>query len=243
MLSAQPERMIALNSDRSIIGLAPAGCIEIVPQNSELFSRWRHTKHNMLIAITEKRLLNLTHHEWGESLPEFHVPKLGVVDDKALSIVSLIRHELLGSSYGREESIESLLTLFGIHVLRTYTSLNERRNPHTIGGLTPLARRRVIDFIHANLACKLTIEKLASIAELSPSYFSRAFRQSFGQTPHELIITTRLQAARNMIVSSNASLEEISRATGFTSNSHMSTVMKKTWGQNPTQVRHSENGE
>lgn len=240
MLSVQPERTIAINSDRSMIGFAPSGCIEIVPENSELFSRWRHTKHSMLIALTEKRLLNLTDKEWGESLPEFFLPKLGVVDQKALDIASLIRQELLCDGLGREESLESLITFFGIHVLRTYTSLSTKQDRNSGGGLTPAARKRVIDFIHANLSEKLTIEKLASIAELSPSYFARAFRQSFGQTPHELVLTTRLQTARNMILASNVSLAEISQATGFSSNSHMSTAMKRVWGESPRQIRHSK---
>ncbi len=240
MLSAQAERTIAINSDRSMIGFAPSGCIEIVPENSELFSRWEHTKYSLLIAITEKRLLNLAGSEWGEALPEFYLPKLGVVDQKALTIASLIRQELLYNGLKREESLESLITFFGIHALRTYTSLSSKQDRHSFGGLTPAARKRVIDFIHANLSEKLTIEKLASIAELSPSYFARAFRQSFGQTPHELVLTTRLQTARSMILASNVSLAEISQVTGFSSNSHMSTAMKKFFGKNPRQIRHSK---
>ncbi len=38
MLAAQPERTIAINSDRRTISVAPAGCIEIVSEHSELFS-------------------------------------------------------------------------------------------------------------------------------------------------------------------------------------------------------------
>lgn len=37
MLSAQPERTLAINSDRRLTGFAPIGNIEIVPQDSELF--------------------------------------------------------------------------------------------------------------------------------------------------------------------------------------------------------------
>src|SRR5438045_907191 len=40
MLTPQPNREIALNSDRKSIALAPVGSIEIVPAGSELFARW-----------------------------------------------------------------------------------------------------------------------------------------------------------------------------------------------------------
>ncbi|AHG65386.1 AraC family transcriptional regulator [Advenella mimigardefordensis] len=242
MLSAQPDRAIAINSDRPVIGLAPAGCIEIVPESSELFSRWRHTKHSLLIAMTEQHLLNLTNLEWGDSLREFRLPKLGVVDEKALAIASEIRTELICAPFGYEACIDSLLTLFGIHVLRTYTSLNNqaRQKEKIAGGLTPVARKRVLDYIHAHLSEKLAIETLAVVAGLSPSYFTRAFRQSMGQSPHEFIVATRLQAARRMIMTSSAPLSEISKINGFSSNSHMTALMKKTWGQNPTQIRYSD---
>ena len=241
MLAAQPQRTIAINSDRRTINVAPVGCIEIVPEHAELFSQWRHPKHSMLIALTERRLRRLTHHEWGESIPEFHLPRLGVVDKKALAIASEIRNELLTASLFHEESIESLLTLFGIHVLRTYSYLgaNQPQKVKITGGLTPTARKRIVEYIHAHLSKKLTIEKLAAVAELSPSHFARAFRQSLGQSPHEFVLTARLQAAKEMILTSGASLKEISRINGFSSNSHMTTLMKKKWGHNPTQIRYS----
>lgn len=242
MLCAQPERTLAINSDRRLTGFAPTGNIEIVPQDSELFSTWRYTKHTMLIAMTEKRLLQLSGHEWGEDPGEFHLPRLGVVDEKALAIATEMRNELVCASFGYEECLESLLTLFGIHVLRTYTNLNKRSTydmPIT-GGLSPMVRSRVIDYIHTHLAEKITIETLASIAGLSPSHFARAFRQSLGQTPHEFVVTTRLQLAKKMIQTSSTSLYEISQLTGFSSNSHMSASMKKAWGKNPSQIRHSE---
>lgn len=242
MLCAQPERTLAINSDRRLTGFAPTGSIEIVPQDSELFSTWRHTKHTMLIAMTEKRLLQLSGREWGEDPGEFHLPRLGVVDEKALAIAAEMRNELVCASFGYEECLESLLTLFGIHVLRTYTSLNKRpaHDLPVTGGLSPMVRSRVIEYIHTHLSRKITIETLASIAELSPSHFARAFRQSLGQTPHEFVITTRLQLAKKMIQTSSTSLYEISQLTGFSSNSHMSASMKKAWGQNPSQIRHSE---
>ena len=244
MLTAQPARTIAINSDRREVNVAPAGCLEIVPERSELFSQWQYTKHSMLIALTERRLLGLTHREWGENIPEFHLPRLGVVDKKAMAIASEIRKELITSSFFREESIEALLTFFGIHVLRTYSSLatNRLKKQKFTGGLTTTARKRVVDYVYAHLSEKLTVEKLASIAELSPSYFTRAFRQSLGQSPHEFIIMARLHAARRMILTSHMPLGEISRITGFYSNSHMTASMKRTWGQNPTQIRYLDGG-
>jgi AraC family transcriptional regulator len=239
MFSAQPERSISINSDRSVIGVAPVGCIEIVPNGSELFSRWLHYKHNLLIAISEDRLQELANRELGTSFIEFHLPKLGVVDAQALAIATQIRNELMLTPLCYQESIESLLTLFGIHVIRNYTALNRKPVSKVRGGLTPSTRKRVIDYIHANLSRTLTIDKLAAIADLSPSYFARAFQQSLAQTPHEFIVTARLHAAKNMVLNSNVPFREISVTAGFSSNSHMTSLMKKVWGQTPSQIRNT----
>src|SRR5690606_15488520 len=51
MLSPQPVRKLALNSDRSLCFLAPAGSIEIVPAATDLFASWSVPKTNLLTSI------------------------------------------------------------------------------------------------------------------------------------------------------------------------------------------------
>ena len=55
LLSTQNTRHVALNSDRAMVGLAPAGSIELVPMASDLFARWEAPKENVLVGLTARR--------------------------------------------------------------------------------------------------------------------------------------------------------------------------------------------
>ena len=63
-------------------------------------------------------------------------------------------------------------------------------------GLAPWQARRVIQHIRANIETPIRIEKMARVTKLSTSHFSRAFKRSFGASPHAYVITLRLTQAR-----------------------------------------------
>lgn len=234
---ALPKKSTALNSDQVITNFIPAGQLEIVPQGAELFSQWWYPKHSLLIAIKEDRIQKLATHEDAGSFTELQLPKIGIIDHRSLAIAKRIRNELILKPFCYQASIDLLITLFSIYILRTYTSLNKKITPKVTGGLSARNRKRVLEFIYAHLSEKLTLERLASISDLSPSYFAHAFFQSLGQTPHEFIVAARLHAARELILTSKVPFGKISQSTGFANSSHMSAVIKKTWGKSPSIIR------
>src|SRR5690606_35675768 len=135
------------------------------------------------------------------------------------------------------ENLDALITAFSIHLLRNYSSLQNRKVRPFIGGLAPSTWRRINDFIHSHLHETLTVTQLAATAGLSPSHFARAFRQTTGQSPHQYIIGCRLTLARDLIVSTDMPLEKIARIAGFSSNSHMTATMRRMWYKTPTDLR------
>jgi hypothetical protein len=52
------------------------------------------------------------------------------------------------------------------------------------GGLAPWQIRRVTTYIEMNLGGTITTKDLATLARLSSYHFCRAFRHSFGDSPH-----------------------------------------------------------
>ncbi|WP_447410686.1 helix-turn-helix transcriptional regulator, partial [Clostridium perfringens] len=80
-------------------------------------------------------------------------------------------------------------------------------------------------------------ERLASITQLSPSHFLRAFKQTTGQTPYQYVIAARLAYARNLIINTDTTLGLIAKAAGFSSNSHMSATMQRIWNTTPSEIR------
>ena len=94
-----------------------------------------------------------------------------------------------------------------------------------------------VAYINEHLAGPLTLEELASQASLSPFYFSRLFKKETGFTPHGYVITARVNNAKFLLKSSNATIKEICFGTGFTSESSFCTTFKKITGSTPSEYR------
>ncbi|MBS0290956.1 MAG: helix-turn-helix transcriptional regulator [Proteobacteria bacterium] len=237
LLTTQTTRHVALNSDRAMVGLAPAGSIELVPMASELSARWEEPKENILAGLTAQRLQTLAGAEFGSDGFEFHPPRLGSVDAKALAIGRAIRDELQCGEFAVPECVDAWLTILGTHLLRRYSSLGGRTAAGHRGGLSPAVWRKVEDFIRAHLAGRITIEQLAETARLSPSHFARSFRAMTGQAPHQYVLAMRLEAARARLLQGGEPLEKVARLSGFSSHSHMTAAMRRLWGVSPTMIR------
>lgn len=241
MLTAQPERRIALNSDRPHVGLAPVGSLEIIPASSDLYACWTAEKQSLLVAIDPDRLQRLACLEFENDTFELCPPKLGFIDEKAHALSQWMRQELAAIQFRHDECLDALISLFSIHLLRHYSSLKDHHQSFT-GGLPPGSWRMVNDYIQAHLAEHLSLERLASVVQLSPSHFARAFRQTTGQSPYQYVISARLQHAQNLIATTEARLSDIAKAAGFSSNSHMTALMRRIWGTTPTAFRKARRG-
>ncbi|EXL10605.1 helix-turn-helix domain-containing protein [Aquamicrobium defluvii] len=237
MFTPQPGRIAALNSDRRTNFMAPVGCLEIVPATADFYASWSTPKENILVALRPRRLTALAQAEFGRAECELQPPRSGFIDRKALLIAEMIRDELMSSETVSPIYLDSLLTVFSVHLLRHYSSVAGQPAPPRRGGLSARSWRDVSDFIDANLMSDLRIETLAKIAELSPSHFLRAFRQTVGQPPHRYILELRTKKAEQLILSTDHSLVEIATACGFSSHSHLSSTMKRLRHTSPNELR------
>lgn len=95
----------------------------------------------------------------------------------------------------------------------------------------------VLNFIDANLDGDLSLEVLARLSGVLTHQFARAFKKRVGQSPHHYVLGRRIDAARNLLSSTNHPIAEIAYATGFSSQSHMTTTFKRQIGATPAQVR------
>lgn len=109
------------------------------------------------------------------------------------------------------------------------------------GGLSPVVRRRLIDYIEANLERAITLQELAGIAGLSAFHLQRMFRLSCGVSPYGFVLNRRIDRARRMLAGSNP-IAEIASACGFSSQSHMTRVFKAMTGTTPSSYRHGVAG-
>jgi len=92
-------------------------------------------------------------------------------------------------------------------------------------------------FGEENLHTKLTVEKLAEVAHLSPRQFRRAFAAETGRSPAKAIEKLRLEAARLMLEDSRHSIETIARQTGFADRERMRRAFVRVFRQSPQAMR------
>ena len=97
--------------------------------------------------------------------------------------------------------------------------------------------RRVLDYIEAHLARDLTLAELAGVACLSPSHFSRAFKQAVGTGPHRYTVQRRVERAKVLLRGTGDGLAGIAAATGFADQSHFTAAFRREAGMTPGRFR------
>jgi AraC-like DNA-binding protein len=105
------------------------------------------------------------------------------------------------------------------------------------GGLAPWRIRRVTTYIEANLDATIGIKDLAALVKLSYFHFCRAFRGSFGETPHGYLMRRRVERAQGLMLTTNSSLGEIAAECGCADQAHFTKLFHRFVGESPAAWR------
>lgn len=135
---------------------------------------------------------------------------------------------------------ERLLSSSLAHGLVSHALLSQvgrREGLRLTGGLAPLQRRRIREFVDAHLDQPLSLGQLASLCALSEYHFARMFQLSFGLPPHRYVLAQRLLRAQQLLSGSALALGEIALACGFASASHFSNRFRQAFSATPGQYR------
>lgn len=100
-------------------------------------------------------------------------------------------------------------------------------------GLSSRQLSAVMDYVRDNLARPIRLSELASLVDLSPSQFGRAFKTSTGTTPHLWHLDVRIESAKRLLADRSISLAEIALDTGFSEQSHFSRAFRAATGISP----------
>jgi transcriptional regulator GlxA family with amidase domain len=96
-----------------------------------------------------------------------------------------------------------------------------------------------LQYARRNLSTRLSVEKLAQAACLSPRQFSRVFRRETGISPAKAVENLRLEAARLMLEQGRLPVESIARGTGFGDRERMRRSFLRAFGQTPQSIRNA----
>jgi transcriptional regulator GlxA family with amidase domain len=99
--------------------------------------------------------------------------------------------------------------------------------------------QKAIDYANANLRNVLSVEELATVANLSPRQFSRAFSAETGYPPAKGVELLRLEAARLMLEQGRHSMDVIASQVGFVDRDRMRRAFLRVLGHTPQDIRRS----
>jgi transcriptional regulator GlxA family with amidase domain len=105
------------------------------------------------------------------------------------------------------------------------------------GGLAPWQRRKIDRHIQQRLERPLRVKDLAEQASLSVSHFCRAFRESFGASPHLYITRLRVERAQRLMLTTQDPLSQIALACGMADQAHLSKLFRRAVGEPPNTWR------
>jgi AraC family transcriptional regulator len=104
-------------------------------------------------------------------------------------------------------------------------------------GLLDWQTRRVRDHIEAHIGVRIRVSDLSAIVRRSEAHFTRAFKRSFGQTPHSYLMGRRLEQVSHLMLASDASISDIAAACGFNDQAHLCKHFRRRYGKSPAAWR------
>lgn len=126
-------------------------------------------------------------------------------------------------------SVSELLGSF-LHTVARYSLWGEEKK-------MPDSVARTISYIQENFQHSISVEDLAKRASYSVYHFTKLFKKYTGQSPYRYILMTRLRSAQQMLLSTDLSIEEVSRFNNFSSCSRFIAFFTEAFGMTPLQYR------
>lgn len=109
----------------------------------------------------------------------------------------------------------------------------ERSAEFTPGGLLAWQCRAVEKLMTDRLGDKLKIEDMARAVRLSPSYFTQAFRTTYGMPPKRFLMRLRIREAQKCLLAKQPQLCDLALQCGFSDQAHFTRVFHDVAGETP----------
>ena len=93
------------------------------------------------------------------------------------------------------------------------------------------------EYIESHYHDKITLDVLADTCNLTKYYLSHKFKELYGTSPMAYLTEVRIRVAKDLLKTTNYSIEEISEAVGFSSGSYFAQAFQKARNMSPQQYR------
>lgn len=100
-----------------------------------------------------------------------------------------------------------------------------------------------IRFINNNFERDISLSDIARYVFLSPSYFTRAFKEETKMSPISYLLKVRSERAKEMLANTDEKVSDIALSVGFSNQQRFNAIFKKHTGLTPLQYRKSVRAE
>jgi AraC family transcriptional regulator len=159
-----------------------------------------------------------------------------LVDARVGALAATVNAERIAGFPSGRLFLDSVEQALAVALVNDYAVRHHSLQTHR-GGLGSARLRRIKEFIDAKIEDDLTLCEMAQAVELSTAYFSRMFRKSTGETPHQFLLRRRLERAKKMLRSADERVLDVAVACGFKSQQHFAQVFRHVCRVTPTEYR------
>src|SRR5271169_578864 len=152
------------------------------------------------------------------------------------ALYAAMRQELYSQRAASPIYLDTLLDTFLIRLLLDHStaSLRDTKSRET---LPSFQIRRMMEFVEAHLDQALTLNDLVAVAGGSPFHFSRAFKNSVGDSPYKYLLRRRMAHARSLLMNTDWPLLKIAQSCGYSATVNFSRSFFRIMQVTPTQLR------
>ena len=196
------------------------------------------TKMELIVGALSPSLVSGIQQELDRHPIEALHEKLNFQDGSFRMLMSLLITESeAGGPFGRlyaDSLIHALASRF-IQLGRAIRPPDKSLQPGLPGHLL----RRVLERMNSEFSTDLSLTTLAAESGYSRAHFLRMFRAATGQTPHQYLLSLRLENAVRLLKDRSTPLIDVAVACGVSSHTHFTKVFRSKFGILPSQYRRS----
>jgi len=214
-----------------------AGEVVIVPPESDYSANFSTTGEIEYVVLTDARFkdaLAAQHQDLdglsGQGEAFFNSPVIS-------SLQSAMLHSVSAPATFDPHHADNFVNAMVSEVHRKWAPDQKAPDNSQVGQLSLADMKRIDDYIEAHIGGAITNSHLSSLLDLPEAQFIKTFKTAVGHTPYQYVLAKRVELARHLLQTTSQSIASIAYSTGFSSQSHMTDVLRSRVGATPGLIR------
>ncbi|WP_377273857.1 helix-turn-helix domain-containing protein [Peterkaempfera sp. SMS 1(5)a] len=213
-------------------GVVPAGGLFLQPAQEDLAVELRGDLETVHAYLTDHALC-----EANDSRPIRLAEKTGTRDPLLEQLLLALDGVLQRWEPSARTYVDHLTGMLAAQLAHAHPVEQAASGKAARSGLTQRQLASVRELMEGRIAAPVPLTELAAAASLSVSQFTRQFRASTGESPHQCLLRLRLEHACRLLRTSSSSIPEVALQCGFSHQEHLTRVMRTKLGTTPAALR------